>query len=112
MSGLLASVVLIGCAIGLMVVLTGIFAVALIAMDRLETRRSQAEVEDLAGRTGLRPGKHGNEVGRLIEDLLADPAGVDEAGAPRPSGQPQRAMRTRSLASSRWPPDAACSLIA
>ncbi len=49
MSGLLASVVLIACAIGLMVVLTGIFAVALIAMDRLETRRSRAEVEDLAG---------------------------------------------------------------
>jgi hypothetical protein len=49
MSGLLASVVLIACAIGLMVVLTGIFAVALIAMDRLETRRSEAEVTDLAG---------------------------------------------------------------
>jgi hypothetical protein len=49
MSGLLASVVLIGCAIGLMVVLTAIFAVALIAMDRLETRRSQDQVKDLAG---------------------------------------------------------------
>lgn len=49
MSGLLASVVLIGCAIGLMVVLTAIFAVALIGMDRLETRRSQDEVEHLLG---------------------------------------------------------------
>ena len=49
MSGLLASVVLIACAVGLMVVLTGIFAVALIAMDRLETRRDQDEVKDLAG---------------------------------------------------------------